>query len=159
MTVTSLPQHYRGGGSHETMVSFSYKIWFQEHGDKNKEDGENDVDAIVIYGRYVQLTDCNSILEKKRSLVEWASNFGYYELDDDTKFSIVHNTNDECLYTRGAHFGWHKVDPNDLIDYPRNRVQMVRDKVGYEIMLTTGGHRKSKESSMNTSIVDNCILP
>ena len=126
---------------------------------KNEEDGENDADAIVLYEGYVQLDDCNSILEKKCSLEDWQSNFGYYELDNDTKFPIIQNRYDECLYARGAYFGWHKIDPNNFIDYPRNRVQMARDKVGYEIMLTVGWHRKSKDSSMNTSIVDNCIPP
>ena len=69
MAVTSLPQRYRGDSSHETMVSFFTKFDFKDMV-KNKLDGENDVDAIVLDGVYVQLADCNIILEKKCSLEE-----------------------------------------------------------------------------------------
>ena len=47
---------------------------------------------------------------------------GYYKIDNETKYSIVHNPHDKYLYARGAYFGWNKVDSNDLIDYPKVRI-------------------------------------
>ena len=120
---------------------------------KNKESGENDVDAIVLDGGYVQSVDCDSIIRKKCYLEDWDCEFGYYELDNDTKYSITKDPKSEFIYARGAHFGLYQVDPNDHIDYLTNRVQLARDKPGREIMLTAGGHRKSKGSIKISSMV------
>ena len=71
----------------------------------------------------------------------------------------MHNTHDNCIYERGAHCCWNKVDSNDLIDYPSARIQLARDRVGDKSILTAGGHRNSKDSSMTTSFDDNSIPP
>ena len=76
----------------------------------------------------------------------WDSNFGYYELNNDTKYSISKHPKTDSIYVRGAHFGWYKVDPNDHMDYPPTRVQLARENPGKEIMLTSGGHREVSAS-------------
>ena len=40
---------------------------------------------------------------------------------------------------------------------PKKRIQLSRDKVGYEIVLTASGHREPKDSITNMSIVDESI--
>ena len=83
---------------------------------------------------------------------------GYCEIENETKYSIVHTPHDNCLYARGEHFGWNKVDSNYLIDYPRARIALARQQVGHEIMFTAGGHRKSKIYTLIYSI-DNDSIP
>ena len=89
-------------------------------------------------------------------LDNWDSNFGYYELNNDTKYSISKDPKTDSIYVRGAHFGWYKVDPNDHMDYPPTRVQLARENPGKEIMLTSGGHREllaSIEASSGNDIM------
>ena len=85
------------------------------------------------------------------------SNFGYYELDNVVKYSICQNPHDDYIYAKGAYFGWAKVDPNDLNDFPNSRVQLVKDKIGYQIVLTGSGHSEHKDSTTKISIVDESI--
>ena len=103
------------------------------------------------------MINCQSIVEKKCTLEEWGKIHGYYEIDNEVKYSIAHHPEENCLYAKGSHFGWTKVDSNDLIDYPSKRIELARKQVGHEIMLTAGGHRKSKESSLKSSVDDDSI--
>ena len=68
MAVTSVPRRYRPHGSHETMTNFFTSFGFEDMVTKNKESGENDVQALVLDGGHVQSVDCNQIIKKN---VRW----------------------------------------------------------------------------------------
>ena len=66
--------------------------------------------AIVLDGYCVKCADCVNILNTKCKWPNYKTVFGYYELDNAQKYSIFHNPHDDCIYAKGAHFGWGKFD-------------------------------------------------
>ena len=114
MAVTSLPQHYRVGNEHETMVSFFTTFDFKDMQKQDKEKGENDVDNIVLKGVCIQLANDRTIIKKECKMEDYKTKNGYYEIDNNGKYSIVHNPDDNCIYTWGVYFGCNKVHSDDL---------------------------------------------
>ena len=106
----------------------------------------------------MQWVNHHQIIDTKCRLKDWKSDNGYYELDNNTKYSIAYHLIDKCLYARGAHFGWTKVHYTDYIDYPAMRVELARHWPGHEVILTCGGHRTSKTPVFKSS-VDNDSIP
>ena len=158
MAVTALPQDFLGYNSDKSMVNFFDIFGFVKMVSKNKKAGENDVDKIVLKGASVHMLNQKLILSMRCNLVDWKSDNGYYEIDNFTKYSIAYNPIDECLYAKGAHFGWSKVDENDYIDYPVKRIELARHWPGHEIRLTAGG-RRNEEASVKASLVDQDAIP
>ena len=81
----------------------------------------------------------------------YKTQFGYYELDNHSKYSICQNPHDDCIYGKNAHFGWDKLNQEDLTHLPANRLILARENVGHDIMLTASGHRQTKFSTSNPS--------
>lgn len=77
----------------------------------------------------VQCADCINIRNTNCSWPKWRRSFGYYDLDNAVKYSICQNPHDDCIYAKGAHFSWEKLDPTDLSDLPPNRIKLARDNV------------------------------
>ena len=106
-----------------------------------KKKGENDVKALVLDSCGVSCVDCIQIRNAPCTYKNYKTRFGYYELDNHSKYSICQNPHDDCIYAKAAHFGWEKLDPTDLSDLPPNRIKLARDNVGREILLTASGFR------------------
>ena len=138
---------------------FSLFFDFQAMSRKNLQDGVNDVDKIILKGATAQLGQCKKIAEKKPTLENFRSEHGYYELDNNTKYSIAFSPVEDCYYARGAHFGWNKVDSNDHMDYPPRKIDMARQWPGREVVLTDGGHRDSNEPITISAGFDNDLIP
>ena len=100
MAVTSLPQHYRVGDNHENMVSFFTTFDFKDMSKQDKDKGENDIDNIVLKGACIQLANNRTIIKRECTMEDYKTENGYYEIDNDDKYSIVHNPNDNCIYAR-----------------------------------------------------------
>ena len=83
---------------------------------------------------------------------------GYYEIDNFTKYPIAYNPTDECLYAKGAHFAWSKVDKSDYIDFPVKRIQLAMHWPGHEIILTAG-RRRTEKASVKVSLVEQDSIP
>ena len=100
MAVTSLPQHYRVGDNHENMVSFFTTFDFKDMSKQDKDKGENNIDNIVLKGACIQLANNRTIIKRECTMEDYKTENGYYEIDNDDKYSIVHNPNDNCIYAR-----------------------------------------------------------
>ena len=95
MAVTSLPASYRGVTSEEAIFNFFENFDLHHMKDKNRKEGWNNVDVIVLLEAYVQCADCINICNRKCPLDGWRHNFGYYELDNTVKYSNFQNPHDE----------------------------------------------------------------
>ena len=78
MVVKSLPVSYRGIVSYGTIGNFFETFNFHHMKQEKKENGENDVNAIVLDEYVVQCADCIDIHNKSCLWGFWGSSFGYY---------------------------------------------------------------------------------
>ena len=150
MAVTSLPRSYGGVLAGECYDSFFKNFNFLDSVKIKKKKGENDVNALASDGSGVSWADCIQIRNASCSYQYYKTDFGYYELDNHSKYSICQNPHNDCIYAKNAHFGWDKLDQDGLKDFPANRLTLARDNVGRDIMLTASGHREEKYSTSNT---------
>ena len=107
--------------------------------------GENDVDALVLGVTGVACTDCNNIREASDMFQNSKDDFGYYEVDNRSKYSICINPKDKFIYAKNQHFGWDKLDEDDIQYLPNTRLKLAEDNVGFDILLNSSGHREEKE--------------
>ena len=126
MAVTSLTSFYRDVTSHETMFHFFDTFDFHDMKQEKRKTGENNVNTSVLHEAYVQRADCINICNQTCLLDNWRRNFGYYKLDNAVKYSIYQNPRDNCIYAKGAHFGWGKVNPTDLNDFHQKTNSIVK---------------------------------
>ena len=149
MAVTSLPREYGCVLATECHDEFFKKFDFKESVKVKKSKGENDVNALVLDGSGVSCVGCVKIRKAPCSYKNFQTNVGVYEFDNHTKTSICCNPHDNCIYGENVHFGWDKLDLEDWKMLPESRLEMVRDNIGHDIVLTGSGHRITKNNNPN----------
>ena len=64
-----------------------------------------------------------------------------FELDSFTKYPILKNPNDKCLYAKNTRFGWMKCGDNVTKDLAQSQIKILEKKIGKEVMLKDTGQR------------------
>ena len=122
---------------------------------------ENDVDALVLCGIGVVFTDYNEIREAADKFENYMQAFGYYELDNRSKYSICKNAENNLIYAKNQHFGWDILDQDDIQDLPNIRFKLAEDNPGFEILLNSRGNREENQdcNTASTNIEGNISSP
>ena len=122
MLVTYLNHIYKSVVPNEIFAPFYSKFKFEGNKIQSKyfkyKKGDNDVDNLVLKGSEVECTDHSNIMSAKCHLADYDKAYGYYEIDNDRKYSICVNPHDNCLYGKSAHYRWDKIDTDDEIYIP-----------------------------------------
>ena len=88
MAVKRLPKSSSGIMFGEFYDIFFDKFKFKEMKRNKGVKGENDVDALILGGTGVACIDCNDIREVADMFQNSKDDFGYYEVDNRSKYSI-----------------------------------------------------------------------
>lgn len=154
MLVTYLNHIYKSVVPNEIFAPFYSKFKFEGNKIQSKyfkyKKGDNDVDNLVLKGSEVECTDHSNIMSAKCHLADYDKAYGYYEIDNDRKYSICVNPHDNCLYGKSAHYRWDKIDTDDEIYIPATRINLARKHIGCEIRLTASGSRKTNETTASS---------
>ena len=72
------------------------------------------MDHLVLGRLGVACTDCNDIRKATNMFQNYKDDFGYYEVDNRSKYSIFINPKDKFIYAKNQHSGWDKLDEDEV---------------------------------------------
>ena len=110
------------------------------------------MDPLVLGHLGVACTDCNDIRKATNMFQNYKDDFGCYEVDNRSKYSICINPKDDFIYAENQHFGWDKLVEDDIQDLQTTSLKLVEDNKDFEILLNNSGHCNTASTNIEGNI-------